>query len=100
MSDEYEKRAREVISSNIDSVALVKFYEEKFNRICNEISDEKVIEALNILERLSWARNVSSSLFTELCAVIGDIEANAISDVLLPIKEKFDEQRKYIEEMK
>ena len=96
LSDEYEK----VISRHIDSEALVKFYEKKFDQIRNEISDEKVIEALNILERLSWARHVCSSMFTELCAVIADFEADAISNVLIPIKEKFDEQRKYIADRK
>jgi hypothetical protein len=100
LSDEYEKRAREIISRNIDSDALVKVYEEKFNRICNEISDEKVIEALNILERLSWARHVSNSMFMELYAEIGNMDDVALSNILLPIKEKFDEQRKYIEDMK
>ena len=100
MSDEYEKRAQEIISRNTDSAAMVKLYEEKFNRICNEISDEKVREALNILERLSWARHVKTSMFIELNAEIGDIGDAAISAILTPILEQFIKQRKYLEDLK
>jgi len=93
MSDD----SKDTIQSLISSEALVKFFEEKFERKYIEIEDEKVRDALYILNRLSWARYASSSMFTEMCAKLSDLVDIQISEVLQPIKEKLDEESKYLE---
>jgi len=77
--------------------ALVEHLEGEFKRANIKIEDEKVREALDILSRLSWARHASSCMFTEMCAKLSDLVDDHISEVLLPIKEKLDEERKYLE---
>jgi len=69
MSDD----SKDAVHSLISSEALVKFLEEKFERKYIEIEDEKMREALDILNRLSWARHANSFMFTELCAKLSDL---------------------------
>ena len=93
MSDD----SKDAIHSLFSSEALIEFLEGEFERKKIEIKDEKVREALDILNRLSWARHANSFMFTELCAKLSDLVDDQISEALLPIKEKLDEESKYLE---